>query len=307
MDCINGFQLGVLHDGAAPQCLRLRLIFRLPNIRVHVDIDALRNSSSSEAALAAYVFLNTGSRQCCSSRLRSAKFDCDNHRQLIRTLEEHVCERIAVKYLGQVVELSTNEEHFRAPKHPYTRALLDAVPIPGLRARRGRLTTLVISDGSYLRVLEALRANCSVSQPGLREQSHCSASGKALTAFLPDTEIQAKLTGHKFKRYTANTITSASQFMKVMDEVRVIGYATNDREEYDHFGGISAPIFNYLGEPIAALNVWSLHQMCPLNKLCLWATDPMTSTDRITKLIGGAVPTVEHLKVKGRKPDRFES
>lgn len=61
---------------------------------------------------------------------------------------EHVCDRIAVMYLGQVVELSSTEELFRAPKHPYTRALLDAVPIPDPRARRGKRAPVAIADGS---------------------------------------------------------------------------------------------------------------------------------------------------------------
>jgi peptide/nickel transport system ATP-binding protein len=61
---------------------------------------------------------------------------------------EHVCDRIAVMYLGQVVELSTTDELFRAPKHPYTRALLDAVPIPDPRARRGTRKRVAVSDGS---------------------------------------------------------------------------------------------------------------------------------------------------------------
>ncbi|MDV7141811.1 ABC transporter ATP-binding protein [Tropicimonas sp. TH_r6] len=61
---------------------------------------------------------------------------------------EHVCDRIAVMYLGQIVELSTTEELFRNPKHPYTRALLDAVPIPDPRARRGKRIPVAISDGS---------------------------------------------------------------------------------------------------------------------------------------------------------------
>lgn len=61
---------------------------------------------------------------------------------------EHVCDRIAVMYLGQVVELSTTEELFRAPKHPYTRALLEAVPIPDPRARRGKRAPVAVSDGS---------------------------------------------------------------------------------------------------------------------------------------------------------------
>jgi oligopeptide transport system ATP-binding protein len=41
---------------------------------------------------------------------------------------EHICDRIAVMYLGRVVELSTREKLFQNPKHPYTKALLAAVP-----------------------------------------------------------------------------------------------------------------------------------------------------------------------------------
>jgi len=42
----------------------------------------------------------------------------------------HLCDRIAVMYLGRIVETGTSQELFANPRHPYTRALIDAVPDP---------------------------------------------------------------------------------------------------------------------------------------------------------------------------------
>jgi oligopeptide/dipeptide ABC transporter ATP-binding protein len=43
---------------------------------------------------------------------------------------EHLADRVAVMYLGRVVELGTRDDVFQRPQHPYTRALLSAVPVP---------------------------------------------------------------------------------------------------------------------------------------------------------------------------------
>ena len=52
---------------------------------------------------------------------------------------EHIGHRIAVMYLGKVVELADKQTLFREPQHPYSQALIAAAPIPNPRARRERL------------------------------------------------------------------------------------------------------------------------------------------------------------------------
>jgi len=57
------------------------------------------------------------------------------------SLVRHISDRVAVMYLGRVVEIGTKEDIYERPSHPYTQALLSAIPIeePGQRGKRKRI------------------------------------------------------------------------------------------------------------------------------------------------------------------------
>ena len=52
---------------------------------------------------------------------------------------EHICDKVGVMYLGSLVELAPSDEIFKNPLHPYTKALMSAIPIPDPTVKRERI------------------------------------------------------------------------------------------------------------------------------------------------------------------------
>ncbi|MBL8028614.1 MAG: ATP-binding cassette domain-containing protein [Fibrobacteres bacterium] len=59
---------------------------------------------------------------------------------------KHISDRIAVMYLGRIVEIGTSDEICSSPLHPYTQALLAAVPVPDPETARGKGRTVIQGD-----------------------------------------------------------------------------------------------------------------------------------------------------------------
>ena len=83
---------------------------------------------------------------------------------------KHISNEIAVMYLGQCVEKAPADELFAAPRHPYTKALLSAVPKPSLRDR-----------GALQNVIKGEVSNPVNPKPGCRFAARCTHACAACT------------------------------------------------------------------------------------------------------------------------------
>ncbi|MEP2920835.1 MAG: IclR family transcriptional regulator [Sulfitobacter sp.] len=159
-----------------------------------------------------------------------------------------------------------------------------------LHAQVGEQVSLAVRDGMnvvYVRATDSnQKLNITASQIGDREAAHCTAVGKVMLAFLPDAVLQEFLGTIELHRFTEHTITAPELFSAQLSKIKQTGFAYSDREQHDLIRGIAAPIYDFEGRVIAALNVWAPVFRVEADTLLGWADPLMHTAARISQKMG---------------------
>jgi DNA-binding IclR family transcriptional regulator len=176
--------------------------------------------------------------------------------RLLGTLERHALverdQRTARYRLGrrlpQLASVVTGELDLRHVARPVCEQLATAA---------GETATLDVLIGDVIVPIEQATASTSVMSVnwlGRRTPVHCTASGKAITAFAPDP-VRKRLLELPLDRVTPHTITDRTELEMQLEETRRTGVAQTHEELEVGLDALAAPVFGADGEVVAALDV----------------------------------------------------
>ena len=169
---------------------------------------------------------------------------------------------------------------------------LNVVAAPHLKdlwAETGENTHLAVLAGDHVVYVSTLNgrtmlsANAAIGQSG---PLHCTATGKALIANLPRGTVEALVRNLTFERFTARTTTNATALLRELAQVRVTGYAVDDREYHTGVRCVAAPVFG-IGGVLASVGISAPADRLDTERLRTIAPLVVETASRVSRQLGG--------------------
>ncbi len=155
------------------------------------------------------------------------------------------------------------------------------------------LSTVIEHEGIVLAQVPSLHPIRVQVDPGTRFELHAAAGGKAMLAFLAETERKRILDQMPFTAYNANTITDKAAFLDVLHEIRQQGYALDRSEALSGLHCAGAPIFDHHHAPVASLYVSAPADRMPEEALDALGERVREAANAISRQLGCQLATCQ--------------
>jgi DNA-binding IclR family transcriptional regulator len=117
------------------------------------------------------------------------------------------------------------------------------------------LCVLDDSEVVYLDKIEPERSIRMATSVGRRNPAHCTAVGKAIMAYLPESQVESIVRKHGMRAVTSHTITSLLELKKELEAIRTRGYSVDNEEIEEGVRCVGCVVRNFSGEPLAAISI----------------------------------------------------
>ncbi len=171
-----------------------------------------------------------------------------------------------------------------------------------LRDQTGETVNIITIDdgmGVYVDRVESQHAVQMISSIGTREELHCTGVGKALLAFLPESEIDEVIKQHGLPKKTARTITDPKKLKDHLKEIREQGYSIDNEEAEEGIRCVGAPVFDHNNNVIASISVAALAYRWSLADAKKNAKFVVETARRLSAALGNTIFDNGHLEERG--------
>ena len=138
----------------------------------------------------------------------------------------------------------------------------------------------------YLDKVEPARSVRLASSVGRRNPAHCTAVGKAIMAFLPQSQVEAGVQKHGFRKLTRNSLSTKMELNADLARVRQRGYAVDNEENEEGVCCVGAVVRDYTGEPVAAISASGPTFRISHDKIPLVAQSVMAAANSLSRELG---------------------
>ena len=164
--------------------------------------------------------------------------------------------------------------------HPHLEALVKQTQLTG------HLGVLQGSSLIYADKVESTGMIRFSTFAGMRSDIHTSSLGKAIAAWLPETEFETLLSQMDLGIYTPNTITDRDALLAELDCIRRQGYAVENEEGELGVRCVGAPIRDGSGTVVSAISVTGVLSQIPLERIELLSMDVRAAADSVSRELG---------------------